>query len=144
MPVLLPHKIPSMVRLSHVALAVSPADYEDVKEKFSKILGVEPEEKELPHAKLLVAIFKLPNTSIELLTPTAEGSDIDKFLQKRGNAVHHIALQVEDVEGETERLEKEGFEIAKKGYKGAKGGSVSFLHPKSTGGFLIELVEEEY
>ena len=105
---------------------------------------MEPEEKELPHAKLLVAIFKLPNTSIELLTPTAEGSDIDKFLQKRGNAVHHIALQVEDVEVETERLEKEGFEIAKKGYKGAKGGSVSFLHPKSTGGFLIELVEEEY
>ncbi len=133
-----------MVRLSHVALAVSAEDYKSVKEKFSRILGVEAEEKDLPHAKLRVAIFKLPNTSIEILTPTAEGSDIDRFLQKRGNALHHIALQVEDVEGETERLEREGFEIARRGYRGAKGGSVSFLHPKSTGGFLIELVEEEY
>ncbi len=133
-----------MPRLSHVALAVSPDSYGEVKGKLTKILGVEPEEKELPHAKLRVAIFKLPNTSIELLTPTGEGSDIDKFLQKRGNAVHHIALQVEDVEGEVSRLEREGFEMAVKGYRGAKGGSVAFLHPKSTGGFLIELVEEEY
>ena len=133
-----------MVRLSHVALAVSPDTYEEVKGKLTKVLKVEPEEKELPHAKLRVAIFKLPNTSIELLTPTGEGSDIDKFLEKRGNAVHHIALQVDDVEGEVSRLEGEGFEMAVKGYRGAKGGSVAFIHPKSTGGFLIELVEEEY
>ncbi len=136
--------MPPMVRLSHVALAVAPEDYEKVKGNFVKLLGTEPEEKDLPHAKLRVAIFKLPNVSIELLTPTREGSDIDRFLQKRGNAVHHIALQVEDVERETERLEGEGFKMAKKGYKGAKGGSVAFIHPKATGGFLIELVEEEY
>ncbi|NPB03671.1 MAG: methylmalonyl-CoA epimerase [Thermotogae bacterium] len=133
-----------MVRLSHVALAVSPDTYEDVKERLKKVLRVEPEEKELPHAKLRVALFKLENATIELLTPTAKGSDIDKFLHKRGNAVHHIALQVESVSEEVDRLESEGFTFASKGYEGAKGGEVAFIHPKATGGFLVELVEEEY
>ncbi|NPA80419.1 MAG: methylmalonyl-CoA epimerase [Thermotogae bacterium] len=133
-----------MVKLSHIALAVPAEEYEEVKRNLRAILNVSPQEKELPHAKLKVALFKLANATVELLAPTGEGSDIDKFLEKRGKGIHHIALQVDSIADEVERLEREGFVFSVKDYEGAKGGKVAFLHPKSTGGFLFELVEEEY
>lgn len=132
------------MKISHIALAVRPEEYEDVKEKFIRILGDRYEEKSLENQKIKVLLFKLDNCSIEIITPTDEGSSIDGFLRKKGNGIHHFALKVDDVREETERLKREGFVFSVENDRGAKGGYISFIHPKSTGGFLIELVEDEY
>ena len=132
------------MRLSHIALAVKPEDYDNIKNVFEKILKVSPEERVLRNENIKVTLYKLENCSLEIITPVSEDSNIDKFLKKRGNGIHHFALMVENVKKEVDNLKSFGFNFAVESMKGAKGGNVAFLHPKSTGGFLIELVEDEY
>ncbi|MEO0138711.1 MAG: VOC family protein [candidate division WOR-3 bacterium] len=132
------------MRLSHIAIAVKPEEYEDVIKRFKDVLQSEYYEKVLEDQKIKVAILKLENATLEIITPTESGSTIDKFLEKRGNGIHHFALKVESVKDEVNRLKGNGFMFAVEDMKGAKGGNVAFIHPKSTGGFLIELVEDEY
>lgn len=126
-----------------MAIVVKPEDYTNTLEKFRKILRLDFYEKVLEDQKIKVAIFRLENSSIEIITPTEMGSTVDKFLEKRGGGIHHVAIMVDKVDSEVERLKNEGFVFALENMEGAKG-KVAFIHPKSTGGVLIELVENEY
>ena len=131
------------MKISHVAIVVKPEDYTNTLEKFRKILRLDFYEKVLEDQKIKLAIFRLENSSIEIITPTEMGSTVDKFLEKRGGGIHHVAIMVDKVDSEVERLKNEGFVFALENMEGAKG-KVAFIHPKSTGGVLIELVENEY
>ncbi len=131
------------MKISHIAVVVKPENYDQALEKFQKILSTDFYEKVLEEQKIKVAIFKIENSSIEIITPIEKGSSVDSFLEKRGGGLHHIALKVKEVKGEVERLKNEGFVFAVENMEGAKG-RVAFIHPKYAGGVLIELVEDEY
>jgi len=88
--------------------------------------------------------FQIGDSKIELLEATNPESPIAKFIEKKGEGLHHIAYDVDDIEAELERLEAEGFELIHKSPKdGADSKRIAFLHPKSTGGVLVELCEEK-
>jgi methylmalonyl-CoA/ethylmalonyl-CoA epimerase len=131
------------MKISHIAIVVKPEDYEQTLDKFKKILNTNFYEKVLEDQKIKTAIFRIENSSVEIITPIEKGSTVDKFLEKRGGGLHHIALQVDEVREEVERLKNEGFVFAVEDMEGVRG-KVAFIHPKYAGGVLIELVEEEY
>jgi len=88
-------------------------------------------------------MFSVGETSIELLKATAPDSPVGKFIEKRGEGVHHIAVYVDNIVDELERLKNEGFVlIDEKPRKGADNCLVAFLHPKSTNGVLIEISQK--
>ena len=89
------------------------------------------------------AFFQIGEAKIELLEATSEDSPIAKFIEKKGEGIHHIAFDVDDIEAEVARLTQEGFVVLnEKPKKGADNKLVVFLHPKSTNGVLIELCQE--
>ncbi|HEX5316625.1 MAG TPA: methylmalonyl-CoA epimerase, partial [Candidatus Kapabacteria bacterium] len=110
-------------------------------ELFSKLLGgARVHHEEVDDQKVRIASFDLTGTMIELTEPTSSDSPISKFLEKRGEGVHHIALEVDDVAKEIARLKGEGFQMIDEVPRvGSHGMLIAFLHPKSTNGVLIEL-----
>jgi methylmalonyl-CoA/ethylmalonyl-CoA epimerase len=93
--------------------------------------------------KLFESLFGKANYKIELLEATNEDGPIAKFIAKKGEGIHHIAFDVDDIEAEIKRLKSEGFQVLNdKPKKGADNKLVVFLHPKSTNGVLIELCQE--
>lgn len=89
------------------------------------------------------SFFKIGESKIELLEATNDDGPIAKFIAKKGEGIHHIAFDVDDIEAEIERLKKEGFIVLnEKPKKGADNKLVVFMHPKSTNGVLIELCQE--
>ena len=92
--------------------------------------------------KVRVAMLPIGKSRIELLEPTSEDSPISKFLEKRGGGIHHIAVEVKDIEASLAKLKSEGARlIDEKPRIGAEGCLVAFVHPSSTGGVLLELVQ---
>ncbi len=132
-----------MNKIEHVGIAVK--DLEKANETFAKILGKKHykiEEVEVEGVK--TSFFKLGESKIELLEAKNPDSPIAKFIDKRGEGVHHIAIHVDDIEKEMLRLKANGFELIKEHYsKGADNKLICFLHPKSTNGVLIELCQEQ-
>lgn len=109
---------------------------------FYEALGMGPMTTEVvPSEKVKVGFFELANGSrIELLEPTDETSPIAKFLEKRGPGIHHICLRVENIRAVLQTLKAQGVQLINEEPKpGAHGCQVAFIHPKSTGGILIEL-----
>ncbi|MCB1023989.1 MAG: methylmalonyl-CoA epimerase [Acidobacteria bacterium] len=93
--------------------------------------------------KVRVAMLPLGETNIELLEPTSEDSPISKFLEKRGGGIHHIAVEVKDIESALEKLRMNGARLIDETPKiGAGGCLIAFVHPKSSGGVLLELVQK--
>jgi methylmalonyl-CoA/ethylmalonyl-CoA epimerase len=89
------------------------------------------------------AFFKKAETKIELLESTSENGVISKFIEKKGEGMHHIAFEVENIEVEMQRLKQEGFQVLNdKPKRGADNKLVCFLHPKTTNGVLIEICQE--
>jgi len=89
-----------------------------------------------------IAFLRVGETKIELLEPTDREGTVAKFLQKRGEGIHHIAFKVTDIEDTLQKLKEKGITlIDEKPREGAEGGKTAFLHPKSTRNVLIELVE---
>ncbi|MCB5249673.1 MAG: methylmalonyl-CoA epimerase [Candidatus Cloacimonadales bacterium] len=129
-------------KISHIGIAVK-----DLNEaiKFYQKLGLELEEiEEVPSQKVKVAFFPIGEVRIELLEATSEDSPIAKFIEKRGEGVHHLAFQVDDLpEKLSEAEEKEFRLIDKEPRPGAHGADIAFLHPKSTHGTLIEFCQEK-
>lgn len=129
-------------KVNHIGIAVSSLDaaMKIVKDVFGlEVTGVE----EVPSQKVKVAFVPVGDTRLELLEPTAEDSPISKFLATRGEGMHHIALETDDVAGDLRKAEEAGARlIDKEPREGAHGTKVGFLHPKSTFGVLMELVEE--
>jgi methylmalonyl-CoA/ethylmalonyl-CoA epimerase len=130
-------------RLSHVGIAVrSLAESVPV---FSKLFGppTGPAE-EVADQRVRVAFFHAGPTGIELTEPTAGDSPIAKFLANRGEGVHHLSFEVDDLEAELARLKADGVRLVDETPRiGAGGCRIAFLHPRSTGGVLIELSEKQ-
>ena len=131
-----------MTKIEHIGIAVKDLEISEL--VFSKILNTAPYKREEVTSEHVTTSFFLsgPN-KIELLMATDESSAIHKFLEKKGEGIHHIAFAVDDIHAEMERLRSEGFvlinEVPK---KGADNKLVCFLHPKGTNGVLIELCQE--
>lgn len=131
------------MKLDHIGIAVK--DLENAKSMYEKILqSTSYYEETLESQKVKVAFFKTGEDSkIELLEGTDETSPISKFIEKKGEGIHHMAYLVEDIHFEIERMKSEGFEPLQDSPKiGAAGKLVFFFHPKSTGGVLIELCQK--
>ena len=128
--------------IEHIGIAVK--DLEASNELFSKLFGkphYKTESVESEHVD--TSFFRLGDSKIELLHATSADSAIAKFIEKKGEGIHHIAFGVEDIEKEVERLKAEGFQpISDKPKKGADNKLVFFFHPKSANGVLIELCQE--
>jgi methylmalonyl-CoA/ethylmalonyl-CoA epimerase len=102
----------------------------------------EVEVEEVAEQKVRVAVIVTPQGRIELLEPTADDSPVAKYIAKRGEGMHHIALSVDDIDGEIERLKTQGAQMIDEAARtGAGGARIAFIHPKSAGGVLTELVE---
>ncbi len=100
--------------------------------------------EEVEDQKVRVAMLPIGETNIELLEPTSEDSPISKFLEKRGGGIHHIAIEVEDIEKSLAKLKSEGTRlIDEEPRTGADNCLVAFVHPKSTNGVLLELVQKK-
>lgn len=104
-----------------------------------KLEGIE----EIPAQKVRVAMFKVGETYIELLEATSEESAIYKFIEKKGEGVHHIALSVEDVAGTTKELIEKGIRVIYKEGQDVGPRVINFIHPKSAHGTLLELVKRK-
>jgi len=100
--------------------------------------------EEVAEQKVRVAMLPLGETRIELLEPTSEDSPISKFLEKRGNGIHHIAVEVENIEESLAKLKSQGMRLIDETPKiGAGGCLIAFVHPSSTNGVLLELVQNK-
>ncbi|WP_035653181.1 methylmalonyl-CoA epimerase [Flavobacterium sp. ASV13] len=129
-------------KIEHIGIAVKNMD--DANVLFEKMLGVPSYKMEAVESEgVLTSFFQTGNNKIELLVATNPESPIAKFLEKKGEGIHHIAFDVDDIEAEITRLKNEGFvlinEVPK---KGADNKLVVFLHPKNTNGVLVELCQE--
>jgi len=129
-------------RLAHIGIAVR--SIQNSASLFSKLFGITEDRAEEVHdQKVKAAFFRIGESGVELLEPTAPDSTIAKFIEKRGEGVHHLSFEVDNIEEEIARLTNEGFEmIDQKPRIGADGYRVAFLHPKSTNGVLIEVSEK--
>lgn len=131
-----------MRKIEHLGIAVS--NLEEAEKVYKLLLGTEPyKREEVESEKVMTSFFKIGESKIELLAATEPGSTIDKFIQKRGEGIHHIAFDVADIYAEIERLKEEGFKVLnEKPKRGADNKLVAFLHPKSSNGVLVELCQE--
>jgi len=131
-----------MNKIEHIGIAVK--NLEESNTLFAKLFGKPHYKTESVESEgVNTSFFQVGENKIELLEATNENSPIAKFLNKKGEGVHHIAFDVTDIEAEIKRLQSEGFVVLnEKPKKGADNKQVAFLHPKSTNGTLIELCQE--
>ena len=130
-----------MQQIEHIGIAVKSLQFSN--DLFTKLLGTAPYKQEGVESEgVMTSFFQTGQTKIELLEATNPDSPIAKFIEKKGEGIHHIAFEVNDILAEMERLKNEGFillnEIPK---KGADNKLVCFLHPKGTNSVLVELCE---
>jgi methylmalonyl-CoA/ethylmalonyl-CoA epimerase len=131
-----------MKKIEHIGIAVKDLDASN--ELFAKLYG-KPHYKieEVVSEGVRTSFFEVGPNKIELLEATDENSPIAKFIEKKGEGIHHIAFAVKDIVSEIQRLKSEGFIVLNETpKKGADNKLVAFLHPKSTNGVLIELCQE--
>ena len=131
-------------KISHIGIAVESIEkwigfYRDV-------LGLEyGGSEEVPEQKVRVAFLTIGESNIELLEPTSEDSPIAKFLEKRGGGIHHIAIQVDDIEAALVRHQEAGARLIDNTPRiGAHNMKIAFIHPKASGGVLLELCEPSH
>lgn len=131
------------MKISHLGIATKGID--EALKFWQNALGLENVHTEtVDDQKVRVAMLPLGETNIELLEPTADDSPIQKFLEKRGGGIHHIAVEVENIEASLAKLKAEGMRlIDEKPRVGAEGCLVAFVHPASAGGVLMELVQKK-
>lgn len=131
-----------MDKIEHLGIAVR--DLEKANATYEKLFGVPPYKiEEVASEGVKTSFFKCGENKIELLEATNPDSPIAKFIEKKGEGIHHIAFDVEDIRAEMKRLEAEGFTLLnEEPKKGADNKLVCFLHPKTTNGVLIELCQD--
>jgi methylmalonyl-CoA/ethylmalonyl-CoA epimerase len=126
------------MKIDHIAIAVN--DVEESAKIYQQALGVKSVEFETVESEgVRVAIIHLENGRVELMQPTNDQSPIKKFLDKKGQGLHHMALDTENIEGEVKRMEGCGIQFLGKIRPGSAGTKVTFIHPKSLHGVLTEL-----
>jgi methylmalonyl-CoA/ethylmalonyl-CoA epimerase len=131
-------------KIDHVAICVT--DIDAAAAKYREIFGLEPREREtVASQKTEAALLPIGESNIELISPQREqptNEGLVKFLEKRGPGLHHIAIEVEGIEAALTLLKGLGVPLIDEAPRsGARGHKVAFLHPKATGGVLVELVE---
>lgn len=131
-----------MEKIEHIGIAVR--NISEANEIYETLLGVSPYKTEKVESEgVETSFFRCGESKIELLEATSPDSPIAKFIEKRGEGIHHIAFSVVDIKSEMERLKKEGFVLLNEIPKaGADNKLVAFLHPKSANGVLVELCQE--
>ncbi len=131
-----------MLKLEHLGIAVE--DLISANECYTKLLGAEPyKQEEVASEGVITSFFRAGESKIELLEATNEQSAIAKFIEKRGEGLHHMAFEVDDIYQEMARLREQGFQILNdQPKKGADNKLVCFIHPKSAKGVLVELCQE--
>ncbi|MGC1204534.1 MAG: methylmalonyl-CoA epimerase [Flavobacteriaceae bacterium] len=131
-----------MNKIEHIGIAVKNIDNSN--DLFTKLFGEPHYKTEAVESEgVKTSFFKVGENKIELLEATKDDSSIAKFIDKKGEGIHHIAFDVDDIESEVKRLKTEGFIVLnEKPKRGADNKLVVFLHPKTTNGVLIELCQE--
>ncbi len=131
-----------LTHVEHIGIAVK--DIAASNDLFTKLFNIAPYKSESVESEgVTTSFFKINATKIELLEATNPDSTIAKFIEKKGEGIHHIAFEVDDILAEMKRLEGEGFTLLNAVPKrGADNKLVCFLHPKGTNGVLIELCQE--
>lgn len=127
-------------KISHVGIATQSIA---VTVEFYKSLGLEVDVVEaVKEQKVKVAVLRVGDSALELIEPTEEDSPIQRFLENRGEGIHHITFEVDDLDKQLEELKEKNIRLVdEEPRKGAEGSLVAFIHPDSTGGVLIELCE---
>ena len=130
-------------KIDHVAICVK--DVDESIAKYKQVLGLEPHTREVVASQKTEAVLlPIGETSLELISPRGN-EGLEKFLEKKGPGLHHIAVEVEGIEQALLALKALGIAlIDETPRKGARGHKVAFLHPKATGGVLVELVEPDH
>lgn len=131
------------MKLEHIGIAVKSLGVSD--ELFAKLLGKESYKQETVEREgVITSFYEAGESKIELLEASNPESPISKFIEKKGEGIHHLAFGVENILEEIKRLKKEGFQfISEEPKEGADNKLVVFLHPKSTNGVLVELCQEK-
>lgn len=131
-----------MLKIEHLGIAVK--NLENSNALFEKLTGKAPYKQEKVESEgVSTSFFIMGESKIELLEATDPGSPIAKFVEKKGEGIHHIAFEVADIREEMKRLQHEGFTLlSEEPKKGADNKLICFLHPKGTNGVLIELCQE--
>ncbi len=126
------------MKIDHIAIAVN--DLESAVKQYKEALDIKDVEFETIESEgVKVGILQLENGRIELMQPTNENSPIKKFLEKKGQGLHHLALETDNIEGDVARMEGCGIQFLGKIRPGSAGTKVTFIHPKSLHGVLAEL-----
>lgn len=131
-----------MDKIEHIGIAVK--SLKDSSSVYERLLGISSYKKEEVFSEQVITeFFKVGESKIELLAAISPDSPINKFIEKRGEGIHHIAFAVDDITKEMARLKEEGFQLLNDSpKKGADNKLVCFVHPKSSNGVLIELCQE--
>lgn len=129
-------------KIDHIGIAIR--DWDTAVARYTSLTAAPPRHiEEVASQKVKVAMFEIGEARVELLLATAPDSPIAKFIEKRGEGMHHICFKVPNLAEALQRLRNEGMEILPgAGTAGTEGSRVAFLHPQSTAGVLIELVEK--
>lgn len=129
-------------KIDHVGVAVT--DLEAAIKVWRDVLGLHLDGfEDVPDQRVRVAKMRAGDDVVELLAPTSDDSPIKKFLDKRGPGIHHICIAVDDIDASLARCQAQGVELIDKTARpGADGARIAFVHPRSTGGVLIELSEK--
>ncbi|MFN5251493.1 MAG: methylmalonyl-CoA epimerase [Bacteroidia bacterium] len=132
-----------MKQLEHIGIAVK--DLDESERLFTALLGVAPYKREEVESEgVMTSFFKVGNIKIELLAATGPESTIAKFIEKKGEGIHHLAFETENIDQHLAQLKNTGFDlIHEKPKDGADNKSIAFLHPKSTGSVLVELCQDK-
>jgi methylmalonyl-CoA/ethylmalonyl-CoA epimerase len=128
------------MRIDHVAIAVN--DLDSAVKNYEKVLNANKVEVEVvDNEKVRVAMINLQDTRIELMEPTDQSSAISKYLKEHGEGIHHIAITADDIENDVSRASKNGAKILGQLRTGSYGRKITFVHPKSMNGVLLELCQ---
>jgi methylmalonyl-CoA epimerase len=129
-----------MMKIDHIGIAVR--DIEQALQVYQVALGLPLDDiLEVPDQQVRVAFLPVGDSNIELVQPTNEDSGTARFIEKRGEGIHHICVQVEDIDAVLEQLKANGVPLIDQEPRPGAHGRVAFIHPKGTHGVLLELVE---
>jgi methylmalonyl-CoA/ethylmalonyl-CoA epimerase len=130
------------MRIDHIAIAVNSVD--EALKDYQSVLNIDRLEFEVvPNEKVKVAMLELEDTRIELMEPTSPDSPIKKFLNDRGEGIHHIAITADDIEKDVSKASAKGMKMLGGLRSGSYGRRITFIHPKSLHGVLTELCEAQ-
>jgi methylmalonyl-CoA/ethylmalonyl-CoA epimerase len=130
-----------IAKINHLGIAVE--NIEQAAQVY-EAMGLHVEKTiDVPEQKVRVAFIPVGESTLELVQPTSEESTVAAYLEKRGAGLHHVALQVDDIAAALSELESQGMRLIDRVPRQGAEGKIAFVHPKSTGRVLIELVEEE-